>query len=369
MNSTVFIVFGILASTVMGSSLAAEPEQARPNIVFFLVDDLGWRDGGCFGSRFYETPNVDRLAKEGMRFTDAYAACHVCSPTRASILTDKYPARLGLTDWIAGRRDFPFQKLKNVRGLQRLPLEETTLAETLRQHGYRTAAIGKWHLGADPSGPTAHGFDVDIPPGHSSGGPRTYHAPFQLRGIEEDTIVVFFANNGGMSAANFGNPKRVIARNRLDQAYASSNLPLRGAKEWLYEGGVRVPMIVKWPGRTESGSVCAEPVISTDFYPSLLEMAGLPARPEQTLDGTSLVPALAGKPFERGAIYWHFPHYSNHGMQSPGGAIRLGDYKLLEYFENGSIQLFNLKEDIGEQHDLSREEPERAARLLAMLHA
>ena len=188
-------------------------------------------------------------------------------------------------------------------------------------------------------------------------------------GQAENTIVIFASDNGGMSAGNFGNPKRVVKDSQLDWAYATSNLPLRGAKGWLYEGGIRVPTIVKWPGKGNAGSVCNEPVISTDFYPTILEMIGLPASPAQHKDGKSFAAALKGESFERGAIYWHFPHYSNHGMQSPAGAIREGDYKLLEYFENGTVQLFNLKSDLGEQENLAATEPERAAKLLAKLRA
>ena len=480
--------------------------QAKPNIVFFLVDDLGWTDVGCFGSSFYETPNIDRLATEGVRFTQAYAACHVCSPTRASILTGKYPARLQLTDWLAGRRDFPFHALKSAKHLQHLPFAETTLAEALKAQGYRTAIFGKWHLGENPSGPRDHGFDVQVPR-WNKGWPRAgYHAPFKLEGLEDasgdyltdrltdealnyieknkdrpfflylshfavhdpiqgrpdlvekyrrklakrqhpkgpdfilegnpddaeplsrkqltalmkkpshqgykvlpqrtvkikqhqdniefaamvgamdeslgrvlgkletlglsdNTLVIFFSDNGGMSAANFGNPKRIVAKTQLDRAYSTSNLPLRGAKGWLYEGGIRVPMIVKWPGHGKGGTACEEPVISTDFYPSILEMAGLPALPKQAVDGVSFVPALKGEPFDREAIYWHFPHYSNHGMQSPGGAIRLGDYKLLEYFENNTVQLFNLKDDPGEQNDLAQAQPKKVADLRERLLA
>lgn len=480
--------------------------QAKPNIVFFLVDDLGWRDVSCYGSSFYETPNIDRLATEGVRFTQAYATCHVCSPTRASIVTGKYPARLNLTDWLPGRKDYPFQALKNTEINQHLPFEEVTLAEALKAKGYSTAIFGKWHLGEEPSGPLAHGFDVQVPRWNKGWPKSGYHAPFQMEGLKdskgdyltdrltdealnyieqnkdrpfflylshfavhdpiqgrtdlvkkygkklakmqrskgpafilegnpddakplsreqltaliaqppyrghkvlpertvkikqqqdniefaamveamdeslgrilkklkeaglaENTIVIFFSDNGGMSAANFGNPKRQVPESKLDGAYSTSNSPLRGAKGWLYEGGIRVPMIVKWPGRGNKGAVCQEPVISTDFYPAILEMAGLPAMPNQHVDGVSFVPALKGEPFERKAIYWHFPHYSNHGMQSPGGAIRLGDYKLLEYFENNTVQLFNLKADPSEQKDLSRSQPKKAAELLKMLRA
>ena len=484
-----------------------QPSAAtHPNVVFFLVDDLGWRDVGCFGSSFYDTPNIDRLAKQGVKFTNAYAACHVCSPTRASILTGKYPARLHLTDWLPGRREFPFQKFFNAEIHQQLPFGETTLAEALKGHGYATAIFGKWHLGEEPAGPLSHGFDVQVPK-WNKGWPRAgYHAPFRLEGIsgkagdyltdrltdealkfieqnkakpfflylshfavhdpihgrpdlvkkyqaklaqmkrqagpdfilegnpddakpatraelddlvkqpshrgfrvlpghtvkikqhqdntqfaamvgamddslgrvlakleslglEDKTIVIFFSDNGGMAAGNFGNPKRTIPATKLDAAYSTSNLPLRGAKGWLYEGGIRVPLIVKWPGVGHAGTVCDEPVISTDFYPSILEMADLPTMPKQHPDGKSFAAAVKGKPNERGAIYWHFPHYSNHGMQSPGGAIREGGFKLLEYFENGTVQLFNLKTDPGEQNDLASAQPAKAAKLLAKLRA
>ena len=480
----------------------------RPNIVLFLVDDLGWTDLGCYGSSFYETPNADCLAREGVRFTDAYAACHVCSPTRASIMTGKYPARIGLSDWIPGRRDFPFQLLKNAPNLQQLPLDEVTLAEALKSHGYATGHFGKWHLGEAEFGPLYQGFDVQIPRDWYKGWPRAgYHAPFQLDGLpdqpgdyltdrltdealrfiednrnkpfflylshfavhdpihgrpdlvakyrrkidekkhpqgaqefilegnpddrdpltqkqldelitrpshnqfrvlpqrtvkikqrqdnvefaamveamdeslgrviqklkelklDENTIVIFTSDNGGMAGMNVGNPHRLASPDQLDTVYSTANLPLRGAKGWLYEGGIRVPCIIKWPGKTDAGVVCREPVISNDFYPTLLDMAGLPPLPRQTVDGLSLVPSLQGHSLERDAIYWHFPHYSNHGMQSPGGAIRDGDYKLLEYYENDTIQLFDLNEDINEQHDLAESQTVKAEELRQKLHA
>jgi arylsulfatase A-like enzyme len=497
----------ILVSVALLSFINAYGQRKTenpPNVVFFLVDDLGWKDVGCYGSNFYETPNVDRLAKEGMRFTNAYAACHVCSPSRASILTGKYPARLNLTDWLPGRNDFPYQKFKNVEVIQQLPFNETTLAEALKTRGYSTAIIGKWHLGEDPSGPTKHGFDMHIPAGWSKGWPLTYYAPFKLAGFDgkqgeyltdkltdealrymednrdkpfflyfshftvhdpiegrldlvekykkklaslpadektpyilegnpdsdpltiaeretllkdkayhgysqlprgtvkvkqrqdnvqfasmvetmdeslgrvmaklnelglaENTIIIFCSDNGGMAAANFGRPNRNIDSTKLDKAYSSSNLPLRGAKGWFYEGGIRVPVIVKWTGVKKAGSVCDVPVISTDFYPSILEMVGLPLLPKQHVDGKSFVSLLKGKKeMDRDALYWHFPHYSNHGFQSPGGAIRYKNYKLLEYFENNTVQLFNLDNDIGELHDLAKEQPEKVKELREML--
>ena len=474
------------------------------NVVFFLVDDLGWSDVGCYGSTFYETPNIDDFAEEGLRFTDAYAACHVCSPTRASILTGKYPASINLTDWLPGRNDFPFQKLKNVEINQHLPYELITLPEVLKENGYSTAIIGKWHLGDERASATLHGFDLQLPLWNKGWPNKGYYFPYEMEGLEEgkegeyltdrlteealkyiennkdnpfflylshfavhdpiqgrkdlvekyagksekmsysgepfilegnpddedvptreelneliqkpdyqgykifedgtvkikqhqdniefaamvesmdesfgrilgklkdlgldnNTLVVFYSDNGGMSAANFYNPDRRIGARNLDKAFATSNLLLRGAKGWMYEGGIRVPLIIKNPESTLSNTICDVPVSSPDFYPTILDILDIDV--PVNVDGVSLKPLLEGeKQIAREAIYWHFPHYSNHGMQSPGGAIRMGDYKLLEYFENGTIQLFNLKEDIGEQHDLSGIEKEKAEELLDNLH-
>lgn len=483
----------------------AEKHPKLPNIVFFLLDDLGWTDLGCYGSKIYETPNIDHFAGESVRFTSAYAAGHVSSPTRASILTGKYPAALKLTDWLPGRRDFPFQKLLNARINQFLPFEEITIAEALKEQGYITAIIGKWHLGEDPSSPAAHGFDIQVPR-WAKGWPNAgYHFPFKLDGIsgtegdyltdrltdealrfieihtsqpfflilshfavhdpiegrpdlvekynnklsllppptgppfilegnpdgpspisinnrydllnspdfsgysqlpgnlvkikqhqdnpqfaamvesideslgrvllklkelelEKNTIVIFVSDNGGMAAANFFDPGRVIKEDELDKAFATSNLPLRGAKGWLYEGGIRVPMIIKWPQHGKKGLVCDVPVISPDFFPTIIEMIGVKVPSEQIVNGQSLVPLLKGKnKLKRDAIYWHFPHYSNHGMQSPGGAIRCGDLKLIEYFENNTVQLFNLKDDLSELADIASSNPEVVSELLEKL--
>ena len=477
-------------------------EARQPNVVFFLVDDLGWSDVGCYGSRFYETPNIDSLAVEGVRFTNAYAACHVCSPTRASILTGKYPARLHLTDWLNGRPNTSFQVLLNAKKAMSLEFEEVTIAEVLKKAGYATALFGKWHLGRDTN-PTEHGFDLHVPhsvnsnlgrrgfydpqkiPGLDEGeyvtdrlaelaaefiddnsdkpfllymshfsvhdpihgrpdlvekykkkladrppqsGPDyilegnpdspTYPSRVELDellklpeyadtyksygndivkvkqkqdnaqfagmvesvdqslgtlvaklkelGIEDNTIIFFMSDNGGMSVMN-GTPRRIIPQENLDTATSTSNLPLRGAKGWLYEGGIRVPLIVKWPHSGKTGTVCDEPVISTDFFPTILEMTGVTNRASD-IDGKSITRLVRGEAMERGPIYWHFPHYSNHGMQSPGGAIRDGDYKLLEYFENGTVQLFNLTNDIGEQNDLSNIDVQKTKRLTKQLH-
>ncbi|MCP4313141.1 MAG: sulfatase [Bacteroidetes bacterium] len=489
-------------------SVACTEQEKQANIIFFLVDDLGWTDVGCYGSSFYDTPNIDALARAGVRFTDAYAACHVCSPTRASILTGKYPATINLTDWLPGRNEFPFQKYSNAIINQQLPYEEVTIAEALKEIGYQTAIIGKWHLGENPSNPMAHGFDMHIPNNWLKGWPKKgYHGPFNLEGledsneddyltdcltdeavkyieknrdkpfflymshyavhdpiqgrkdlvkkyseklskvndnnnpryilegnpdnpenpsqaelkklmntstykpykilpdgmvkikqkqdnvefagmvesmdeslgrilnklkeleIEDNTIIFFYSDNGGMAAANVGNPRRIVPDNKQDEAYSTSNLPLRGAKGWLYEGGIRVPLIVKWPGKGKQGSECSVPITSVDMFPTILNMVGAAEKIGKDKEGVDISPLIQGGHMEKGPIFWHFPHYSNHGMQSPGGAIRDGDYKFLEYYENGTVQLFNLKNDIGEQIDLSKTEPEKTQELKERLHA
>lgn len=481
--------------------IAPAQKDKRPNIVLFFVDDLGWSDVGCYGSTFYETPNIDALAKSGVRFTDAYAACHVCSPTRASLLTGKYPATINLTDWLPGRKDFPFQKLKNVEINQNLPYEETTIAEALKKIGYKTTILGKWHLGEDPSNPMAHGFDSHTPNWPKGWPANGYFAPFDLKGLEDakdgdyltdkltdealeyiernkdntfflymshyavhdpiqgrkdlvkkyveklqtqvkknepeyilegnydnpdnpskeelekligtesyeqykvlpnqivkikqkqdnvefaamvesmdeslgrivkklkevgiddNTIVIFYSDNGGMSALNVGNPRRILPGDKLDIGYSTSNLPLRGAKGWLYEGGVRVPLIIKWPKKGSQGTESSLPVTTVDIFPTIMNMVGSPESVTKDKEGVDISPVLLGKKMKRGPIFWHFPHYSNHGMQSPGGAIRDGNFKLIEYYENGSVQLFNLKNDIEEQHDLSEIEADKAKEL------
>ena len=421
--------------------------QQKPNVIFFLVDDLGQRDVGCYGSKFHETPAIDQLAKEGIRFDNAYSTCHVCSPSRASILTGKYPARTNLTEWLGGRPERDYEPLHHGEKLTALPDEEVTLAETLKNHGYATANYGKAHLRVDPK---AYGFDEEI-----TGWVRSYHYPFggayneklpakkgdyytdkltdaaldfiernkdrpffvhlehfavhdpiqgrrdlvekyqkklaampkqdgpdfilesnpdgpqltteelkalaendelqahqdarvwwvkqkqdnvefagmleatdeslgRIRkklkdlGLADNTIVIFTADNGGMSASNqYRGINHPIES--LDSRFASSNLPLRGAKGWNYEGGIRVPLVVHWPGKIKPNTTSEALVTGTDFYPTLLEMIGMPTLPNQHLDGVSFLPALRGKTHDRGAIYWHFPHYSNHGYQSPGG--------------------------------------------------
>jgi arylsulfatase A-like enzyme len=455
-----FGAFLLVASVGYTAPERSAPQSAlrRPNVVFILADDLGWADLGCYGSKFYETPNLDRLAKQGMRFTDAYAAANVCSPTRAAILTGKHPARLHLTDWLTGRPDRPDQKLKRPNFQMFLPLTEVTLAEALQEAGYRTAFIGKWHLGEESKyWPEHQGFDLNIggcgkghppsyfspygipnlkngPPGESLNERLTdealkfleqtkdkpfflyfshyaVHTPLQARpamiskytakaatlksdgpeylpdsgrnvrqiqnhavygamvedmdasvgrvlskldelGLATNTIVIFTSDNGGLSTAE-GSP--------------TSNLPLRTGKGWGYEGGVREPLIIRWPGVTSAGSVSGAQTISMDFYPTILEMLGISPRTKQHVDGQSIVVALKGGSLPERPLFWHYPHYSNQGG-APQGAVRLGNYKLIEWYEDMKVELFDLQADLGERHDLARQLPDKANELRALLH-
>jgi arylsulfatase A len=426
------------------ASAATTIEAHKPNIIVILVDDLGWADLGCCGSTFYETPNIDRLARRGMRFTDAYAACPVCSPSRAAILTGKYPARLHLTDWLPGRADRPSQKLLRPVIRQQLPPEEVTLAEALQPAGYVSASIGKWHLGAEPFWPEHQGFDLNVggtqtgsPPGGyfrfrtpslAARSDREYltdrlteeavrfiqrhpdrpfflylahyavHIPLQakpgglakyrakpsgdspqdnpiyaamIEGVDEGvgkllralddleiadrTVVIFTSDNGGLSVREGPNTP------------ATSNAPLRAGKGYLYEGGIRVPLIVAWPGVTRPGSICEVPVSGQDLYPTILALAGVSPASGQVTDGESLVPLLEGEgALRRDALFWHYPHYSNQGGR-PGGAVRRGDLKLIEWYEDGRAELYDLERDLGERRDLATEQPEEVARLRRML--
>jgi len=433
--------------------------------VFILVDDLGYMDIGANNPDcFYETPNINRLALTGMRFTQAYAANPVCSPTRYSIMTGKYPTRVGLTNWIAGDR------ISRFRGAPlgtEMPLAETTIAEALREGGYRTAFVGKWHLGQEPAyWPERQGFEINIA-GWSKGSPRSYFSPYKnprladgpegehlpkrltdesLRILErwkderfllylafysvhtplqgrEDLVEKYKAKATSLktSAPEFAEEEQVWPVDRLRRVrvrqthpvYAAmveamdeqigrlldkleelgiadhtavilmsdngglstsegsptSNLPLRGGKGWVYEGGIREPMIIRRPGVTKAGSTCEVPVISTDFYPTILKLAGLSLKPRQHLDGVSLVPLLeGGDRLDRKALFWHYPHNSNQGG-FPGGAIRMGDWKLIERYEDGRVHLYNLAKDIGEQHDQAAEQPERVTMMREKLHA
>jgi len=444
----------VLGFARLNAIAAAKPQL--PNVIFILADDLGWKDLGCYGSTFYETPNLDSLAKRGMRFTDAYAACCVCSPTRASILTGKYPARLHLTDWLPGKKDSPELKLNRAPLIDHLPLEQTTFATRLQKQGYKTAFMGKWHLGSKEYFPEHHGFDINIagcgrgsPPSYFSpygiptlkdGPPGEYltdrltdeavnflkaqtngpfllylshyavHVPLQAKpekmekykakaaalpkvepefarlqggrmrliqnhavyasmiesldesigrvlkqlddsGLATNTIVIFTSDNGGLSTAE-GSP--------------TSNYPLKAGKGWAYEGGVREPLLVAWPGQTKPGSVCAEPIISTDYFETILQWANVSS--QQPTDGRSLIPLLKGGHPSQRALFWHYPHYSNQGGR-PYGAIRDGDFKLIEWYEDMRVELYNLRKDISEQLDVSAQMPEKVSELRDKLHA
>ena len=421
------------AALALPAELSARVRD-RPNIVFILADDLGWADLGCYGHRFHETPNIDRLAAEGVRFTNAYAACPVCSPTRASIMTGKYPARLGLTDWIPGHR-IPNTKLRRPEFLQYLPNEEVTIAEALKAAGYATASVGKWHLGGEGHLPQDQGFDLNVG-GSNAGGPAGgYHLPNKMnlknmrRGeyltdrLTSEGIKFIEANKEGpfflyqayhsvhipiqpkkrylekyrakLAPGETYNPAYAAMVQSLDEGVGrilqalkdlrltertvvffmsdnggfeavTSNAPLRKAKGYLYEGGIRDPLIVRYPPLVKAGAFCKTPVSSVDFFPTILDLAGVKNRARE-IDGVSLMPLLRGKrSLGRKAIYWHYPHYNSQGG-TPASAVRRGDYKLLYFYEDGRVELYNLKEDIGEKTDLSAKMPEKTAELRGLL--
>jgi len=471
-----FAAGGCQAQGISGQESTSEPSDAAapPNVVFILVDDLGWADLGYAGSSFYQTPNIDALAESAMVFTDAYAACPVCSPTRASILSGKYPARTDTTNWFGAPQqdgvlaaiergdDNRWTRLPLIGAnyIPQLPHEEHTMAEAFSDEGYATFFAGKWHLGGEGFGPTTQGFDINIAGFHRGGpyGGGKYFHPFtgmpnltseegdhlparlaeetadfitankdepffaylsfysvhtpligrpdlvahyrdiksrirlagpifgeegerQVRlvqehavyaamvtamdeavghvldtleeeGLADNTIVIFFADNGGLSTSE-GSP--------------TSNMPLRAGKGWLYEGGIREPCIIRWPGHTVAGRTSDLPIISTDFYPTLLEMCDLEALPEQHVDGMDLTPVMnpysanpeANQGFIRHRpIFWHYPHWGNQGG-TPGSAVRLGDWKLIQWYDGRPLELYNLVDDIGEANNLAEQEPER----------
>lgn len=466
MKRTLAILAAVLVTSLARLHAADTP---KPNIIFFLVDDLGYMDIGANNAKtFYETPNIDNLAKRGMRFTQGYAACCVCSPTRGSIMTGKYPPRFGITDFIPGMRS---AKLLSAPNADHLALQEVTIAEALRDGGYATFFAGKWHLGGGDYSPSAQGFPDNLTgsdkgdfPGGKPGGkkgavgiqqfyypgnnepptdhkddPKTtdrivnetvkfidahknkpfyaylpflaVHTPTGARaeliakyekkqssapeeawgqererqvrlvqtnaiyaamleqldtsigrviaaldknGLSQNTIVIFMSDNGGLSTS---------------EGHPTSNLPLRAGKGWPYEGGIREPWIICAPGVTKPGSTCDTPVISTDYYPTLLELAGLPMKPEQHLDGVSIVPLLKGGALDRGKpLFWHYPHYGNQGG-APYGAIREGDWKLIEWYEDGALELYNIPQDISEKNNLAAQQPDKVKALQEKLIA
>jgi len=408
----------------------------KPNILFILIDDMGWKDLACYGSEFHKTPHIDSLAERGMRFTNAYAACPICVPSRAAIMTGKFPSTSGYVDNFVSETQGGV--LKRTEERYHLDLEAVTLAESLKAGGYQTGFLGKWHLTHNDEThlPTDQGFDVNIAGGwkghprdgffspyqlaHLKNGPKgeyltdrltseairvmegftkkdkpwllymsyyTVHAPFHSKaekkapytsktknpafsgmvasldenvgrllawldrsGARDNTIVVFTSDNGGHVAA-------------------SDIAPLRSYKGALYEGGIRVPCIIDWPGVIEPGSTSDAPIHGVDFYATLLAMAGLPRQPEDHEDSVNLVPLLKGqKDFERGPMVWHFPVGVPHIAHShPGSVIRDGHWKFLHFYTDGREELYNLSDDIGEKKNLIAAMPEKANELKAQL--
>ncbi len=452
MRTTILAVFLLVPAVVQAAQ--------RPNVVFILVDDYGWRDVSLEGSTFYETPNIDRIGRAGMRFTQGYAACQVCSPSRVSIMTGKFPARHGVTDWIGAGEGTGWKrntKLLPAHYAHAIPKDDVTLADAFREAGYKTFFAGKWHMGGEGSLPEDRGFEINVGGFHVGSPPGGYfspyrnpkmrngppgeglperlgretarfikdhkdqpflaylsfysvHAPIQSTqrlwkkyrdkaaqlpqpdhrfivdrttpvrqtqdhpvyagmiesmdnavgivldtldelGLEQNTIVVFTSDNGGVSAGD---------------GKATSNLPLRGGKGRQWEGGIREPYYIKWPGVVKPGSKSNVPVIGTDFYPTLLEMVGLKSRPQQHVDGVSLVPILKGGSIASRPLYWHYPHYGNQGGE-PSSILREGDWKLIHYYEDGRNELYNVRTDPGEQHDLAADQEERTANMAQQL--
>lgn len=449
----------VLLMVMCSGSMA---QAKSPNFVFILVDDLGQKDIGIEGSTFYETPNIDKLAKGGMRFTHGYATCQVCSPSRASIMLGKYPARIGITDWIGaatGKRWNRNDRVLPSANKSGLPHDDVSLAEAMKEAGYKTFFAGKWHLGGKGSYPEDHGFDINKG-GHSRGSPPggffspyknpkledgpkgesltlrlgqetasfieahkdqkffaymafyTVHAPIQTtkelqakytakakkaglaksrfkfdrtmpvrqvqdnpvyagmmealdqavgmvmakldeHGLADNTVVIFTSDNGGVSSGD---------------AYATSNLPLRGGKGRQWEGGIREPYYIKAPGVTKAGSVTDTPATGTDFYPTILELAGIPLKPKQHVDGVSLVPVLKGGTIAKRDLFWHYPHYGNQGGE-PSSIITAGNWKLIHYYEDGRNELYDIKQDIGEEADQIQKYPKIAAEMQTRLDA
>lgn len=435
-------------ATVANCQVAAP----RPNIVFILADDLGYTDVGCFGSKYYETPNIDHMAASGIRFTSGYTCGPNCAPTRAALMSGQYGPRTGIyTVGSIERFDWRSRPLRPVDNITQLPLTKITIAQSLKKAGYATGMFGKWHLGeGDPYHPSKRGFGeaivsmgvhfdfvthppVEYPKGayltdfltdkavdfirrHKEGPFFLYlphfavHKPLEAKDIliakfktkppvgghnnptyaamiasvdesvgrvlalldelklAENTLVIFASDNGGVGG---------YVREGVKQAGdVTDNAPLRGGKGMLYEGGIRVPYIFRWPGKIPSGTVCDQPINSVDLYPTLLEVAGVPPPPNYPLDGVSYFKLLTSgdkAPLNRDAIFWHFPGYLGAGAGSwrttPAGAIRSGDWKLQEFFEDGRLELYNLRDDIGQTNNLAQKLPDKAKELHGQLAA
>ena len=440
--------------------LSLSAQERRPNVVLFLIDDMGLHDLSVEGSDFYRSPNIDQLAHDGMRFTQGYANCRVCSPSRASIQLGKFTARHGITNWIGAKSGMEWKRddpLLPAEYLHALPHDDVSLAEALRDAGYRTFFAGKWHLGGEGSLPTDHGYEFNVG-GHDRGSPPggyftpynnpwmqdgppgesltlrlgnetasfirehrdepffamlsfySVHGPVQTTralwdkyrkaapplepghsrfkvdrtlpvrqvqdhpvyagmvettdtavgrvlntldelGLRDSTIVIFTSDNGGVSSGD---------------AYSTSNLPLRGGKGRQWEGGIREPFYIRYPAVTQPGSTCDVPVTGADFYPTVLELCGLPPRLQQHVDGVSLVPLLKGESIPPRPLYWHYPHYDNQGGE-PSSLLRDGEWKLIHYYEDGRNELYDLAVDPTEESDLSRSYPVRTAAMAKQL--
>lgn len=450
MNTRFPLIVSLLLAGFVACPAAPKSNDGKPwNVVFFLVDDLGWTDLSYAGSDYYETPHVDQLAGEGMRFTRAYAATNCCSPTRGALLSGKAPARTHLTDWIPGwepqERDFP---LLAPLWTKYLALEHTTIAEALQAKGYATYHIGKWHLGDEAHYPEHQGFDLNIG-GTDRGLPKSYHYPYggdalawnsvlpvkQREGryltdrLADEAVALidqskdkpffmyfsFYAVHTPVQGRsdlvekyeakprghNHTNPNYAAMLESMDTAVGrvraeleragmadrtliiftsdngaygrqvSNNAPLRGEKGQHWEGGERIPAIVYWPGVTQPGSVCDEPTITMDYYPTILEITGATGNPTHNanLDGLSLTPILRDPEaaLDRDALFWHYPHY-NVFIGVPYGTVRTRTHKLIEFYEDNHIELYQLSNDIDERHDLAAEQPAMAARLRELLH-
>jgi arylsulfatase A-like enzyme len=423
--------------------------EQPPNIVFVLADDLGWTDLGCQGSKYYRSPNIDRMASQGARFTSNYTCGPNCQPTRAALMSGQYGPRTGVyTVGNIDRFNWQSRPLRPVDNVTKLSPKVVTVAEALKTAGYKTALFGKWHLGQDPEHhPLAQGFDesvtsmgrhfdfvtqpkVEVPKGvyladwltdksldfirRHKDGPFllclhhfAVHSPHQAKpeliakfketpgigghhdpvyaamiasvdesvgrvlktlddlNLSKNTLVIFTSDNGGVG----GYAREGINRKAAD---VTDNAPLRSGKGSLYEGGVRVPFVARWPGVVKPGTVTDEPINSVDLYPTLLELTGAKP-PAQPLDGVSYVPTLRGQKRERGPLYWHFPGYLGAGKGSwrttPAGSVHDGDWKLIEFFEDGRLELYNLKADIGEKTNLAAKEPEKVKELHGKLTA
>lgn len=433
-------LLGVLLTLAGANARAAEPP---PNVVLIVADDLGGVDLGCYGSTFYRTPNLDRLARNGRRFTQAYAACPVCSPTRAAIMTGKNPARLHLTDWLPGRPDNPAQKLNRPAFRQELPLEEVTIAEALKAAGYTTGHIGKWHLGGEGFGPTRQGFDLNVA-GNAAGSPLSYFAPFARNGrtmpglenapagqyltdrltdeaekfldanrdrpfflylphyavhapmIAKPALVAGFPAWDGTPHGRQENPIYAAMLESLDQSVGrilakldaldlsartiviftsdngglatgegphtppTINSPFREGKGWVYEGGIRIPLIVRWPGKIKPGSESTV-AWSGDLFPTVLALCGQTRN--DPIDGVSLKGVLTeGAPPAPRTLFWHYPHYSNQAGW-PGAAVLDGDWKLVVNYATDRRELFHLGRDPRESNNLAESEPAKVREL------